>query len=134
MATRRSKVFSSVDYDNDKHYQNLLRAWNANPEFEFTWNETSPIVAIDSRNADAIKATLSRMINEATHFLCIVGKSTAKSRWVDWEIRKAIELKKKLVGVKIDRDNTTPNALLNAGASWAMSFSQEAILKALKGV
>jgi len=128
----RPKVFSSLDYDNDKNYQNLLRAWNANPEFEFTWNETSPRVAINSRDADALKATLSRMINEATHLLCIVGQHTGRNGWVDWEVRKAIELKKKLVGVKINREFAPPPALLNVGASWAMSFNQDAILRAIR--
>jgi antiphage defense system Thoeris ThsB-like protein len=131
MAAKR-KVFSALDYDSDRLYQNLLRAWNANPDFEFTWAETSPTVAIDSTNAATVKAALAKMINEATHFLCIIGKSTAKSTWVDWEIRKAIELRKKLVGVKIERENPTPSALLNSGASWALSFTQEPILKALR--
>ena len=43
-----------------------------------------------------------------------------------------VELKKKLVAVKTDRENATPNALLNVGAAWAMSFSQDPILRALR--
>jgi len=33
----------------------------------------------------------------------MIGQNTQKSSWVYLEINKAIELKKKLVGVKIDR-------------------------------
>jgi hypothetical protein len=128
----RRRVFCSLDYDNDKDYRNLLRAWNANPEFEFTWNETSPRVAIDSKDADTIKAALARMIGDATHFLCIVGKSTYRSSWVQWEIAFAISLRNKLVAVKTDRENISPTGLLNANASWAMAFTQDAILRALR--
>ena len=35
------------------------------------------------------------------------------------------------VAVKIDREYTSPDELLGAGASWAMSFTRDSILKAL---
>ena len=31
-------------------------------------------------------------LDGATRFLCIVGKHTHKSAWVNWEIEKAVEL------------------------------------------
>lgn len=58
-------------------------------------------------------------------------KHTQKSRWIDWEIKKAVELKKKLVAVKIDNNDISPDAILNVGASWAKSFSIESIKNAL---
>lgn len=127
----KKKVFVSLDYDNDATYRNMMRAWDANPNFDFEFSETSPKVAIDSTDAAAIKRSLSRMIGDATHLLCIVGKQTSNSNWVCWEIDKAKELKKKLVGIKLDAGNTSPAPLLNAGAAWAMSFTRDAILEAL---
>ena len=50
-----------------------------------------------------------------------------------WEIEKTKELKKKLIAVKTALDNTTPSGLLNAGASWAMSFTFDAIKRAIGG-
>ncbi len=61
-------------------------------------------------------------------------KNSAKigeTNWQNWEIKKAKELKKKLVGVKIDKAYESPSELLNSGASWAISFTQDAIIKAL---
>ena len=128
----KKKVFVSFDYDNDRKYRDLLRAWDANPDFDFSFNETSPKVAVDSNDAAVVKRVLSQKIGEATHLLCIVGKQTHKSGWVTWEINKAKELKKKLVGVKIDQENTSPAVLLGSGAGWAMSFTRDAVLKALR--
>ena len=125
-------VFISYDYDHDRHYKNLLLAWDKNKEFDFTFYDSSVDVSVDSNDAAAIRRVISARINGSTRFLCIVGKHTHKSTWVDWEINKAIELKKKLVGVKIDRNYTTPSALLGAGASWALSFSFDSIKDALK--
>ena len=127
----KKKIFISYDYDNDKHYKNLLKAWDANGTFDFSFHDHSADVSINSTNAAAIKRAISAKINSATYFLCIVGEKTHKSSWVKWEIEKAVELKKKIVAVKTSSTNTTPPELLGVGASWAMSFTEEAIKKAI---
>jgi len=127
----KKNVFVSFDYDNDRYYRDLFRSWDANPDFDFSFNETYPKVAVDSTDAEATKRVLAQKIRAATHLLCIIGKYTY-SGWVPWEINKAKELKKKLVGVKINRENTSPEALVGSGAAWAMSFTREDVLKALK--
>jgi hypothetical protein len=127
----KKKVFISYDYDKDKHYKNLLLAWDANKLFDFSIHDHSADVSVNSIDATAIKRTISRYINEATYFLIIVGEKTHKSAWVKWEIEKAVELGKRIVAVKTDRENTSPAALLGIGASWAMSFTYDAISKAI---
>jgi len=128
----KKKIFISYDYDNDKHYKNLLLAWDENSEFDFGFSDQSADVSIQSTDAATIKRAISAKINAATYFLCLVGSKTSKSSWVTWEIEKAKNLKKKLVAVKISSWNTTPSDLLNAGASWAMSFTFDAIKKAIE--
>lgn len=117
----KKKIFISYDYDNDRNYKNLLVAWDKNQDFDFGFSDLSADVSIDSSNAAAIKAAISAKINEATYFLCLVGKRTSSSKWVAWEIEKAKELKKRLVAVKIESTNPTPSGLLNAGARATMT-------------
>lgn len=102
---------------NDKHYKHLLVAWDENGQFDFSFYDESVDVSVDSTDAAAIKRVISARIRGATHFLCLVGKKTHRSRWVALEIEKAKDLEKKLVAVKIDRDNTSPSGLLDARAS-----------------
>lgn len=127
------KIFISYDYDNDKHYKNLLKAWDANGKFDFSFHDHSADVSINSTNAGVIKRAISAKINSATHFLCIVGKKTHNSSWVEWEIDKAVELGKKIIAVKTDSTNTTPSGLYGVGASWAMSFTEESVKSAVNG-
>jgi len=47
------------------------------------------------------------------------------------EIRKAIELKKKLVAAKTDSTNNSPTAMQGVGASWSTIFNFDSIKKAL---
>lgn len=129
----KKKVFVSYDYDNDKEYKNMLLAWDANGAFDFSINDQSVDVSVNSTDAAAIKRVISARISNSTYFLCLVGSKTHNSGWVKWEIDKAVELKKRIVAVKISSSNTTPDELLGVGASWAMSFTFDAIKKAIDG-
>lgn len=127
----KKRVFISYDYSNDKHYKNLLLAWDANKEFDFSFYDMSVDVSVDSTDAASIRRVISARINDSTPFLCIIGKKTYLSNWVNWEIKKAIELKKKIIAVKTATENTSPSAILGSGASWAMSFTFDSIKKAI---
>ena len=70
----KKTIFISYDYDNDRNYKNMLLAWDANKEFDFGFTDHSVDVSIDSTDAAAIKRAISAKINNATYFLCIVGK------------------------------------------------------------
>jgi hypothetical protein len=131
MGMTKKRVFISYDYTNDKNYKRLLLAWDKNEEFDFSFYDMSVEVPVDSADAAAIKSVISARIGDATHFLCLVGKYTYKTRWVDWEIKKAAELKKKIVAVQAEKNTTTPNALYGVGASWALSFDFDVIKESL---
>lgn len=136
----KKKVFVSFDYDNDKRYKFLLQAWDANPEFDFFFSDLSSD-EIKSKSVPVVKQALSAKINQATYTLILVGKEANKrhsdhqeigyKNWLNYEIAKSKEHKNKLVAVKIDRTYDSPDELLGSGASWAMSFSRDTIIKAL---
>lgn len=128
----KKTIFISYDYDHDRNHKNMLLAWDKNSEFDFGFSDQSADVSISSNDAATIKRAISAKINAATYFLCLVGTHTHNSNWVGWEIGKAIELKKRLVAVKITSTNSTPQRLIGAGASWAMSFAFDAIKKAIE--
>lgn len=134
-------VFVSFDYDNNKHYKYLLEAWNKNPKFEFVFEDGTP-QEIDSNNVGRIKAALTSKIKAATHTLVIVGEHAndlhRKSsligfrNWINFEVNKSKELGKRIAAVKLDRSYTSPDELTGANASWAYSFTEENIIKALE--
>lgn len=136
----KKKVCISFDYENDRLYRYLLQAWDKNSDFEFSFNDLTPS-EVKSNDISRIKAGLTLKINAATYLLVLVGKYANKKdrnareigniNWQNWEIAKAKELKKRLVGVKIEKANESPQELLGSGAEWAMSFTQDAIIGAL---
>ncbi|MBL4940045.1 MAG: TIR domain-containing protein [Colwellia sp.] len=125
------KIFISYDYDSDKHWKNLLVAWDKNSAFDFSFYDSSVDVSVDSTDAATIKRAISAKISSASYFLCIIGKDTHKSAWVKWEIEKAVEKGKRIIAVKTDSGNTSPSAILGVGATWAMSFTFDSIKSAV---
>ena len=136
----KKTVFVSFDYDDNKNYKLLLLAWDANKNFEFSFSDRSS-GEIYSSNIGQVKAALTRKIKSAKRTLVIVGENANKKHkdskligyrnWIDFEIAKSVECGNKLIGVKIDRSYKSPEELLDNDASWAMSFKEESIIKAL---
>ena len=56
------KVFVSYDHSEDVHYKKLLRAWDANTEFDFELDLRSPHVPIDSFVASVVQVSLTKKI------------------------------------------------------------------------
>lgn len=129
----KKKVFVSFDHSEDLLYKNLLKAWNSNPNFDFEFDQRSPDVAINSSNAPTIQASLTAMMKQADYLLVIIGAKSSNSSWMNWEIQRAkqLDVKLKLVGVKLNYLNTTPSGLLNSSTSFANSFTQSDIIDAL---
>lgn len=136
----KKKVCVSFDYTNDKDYYNLLKAWDANDDFDFSFNDCTPC-EIQTESVSKIKEVLTKKISEATYTLVIVGKEANKTHhdskeigytnWQNFEIARSKSNGNKLVAIKISSQYGSPDELLGAGASWAYSFTKDAIVEAL---
>ena len=131
----------SFDYERDRNYYYLMKAWDANSAFEFVFSDyTSKEIKSDS--VSVVKAALARKIGTATHTLVLVGKDANRihpdsrligyRNWQCFEIAKSYEFGNKLIAVKLGSSFTFPEELYGKGASIAYSFTQEAIISALE--
>lgn len=137
----KKKIFVSFDYENDKHYKFLLEAWDKNDNFDFVFADHSS-QEIDSRDVSRVKAVLVEKINSADITLVIIGKEANKlhrnyekigyRNWINFEIAKSIEAKNSLVAVKLSFTYESPEEIRGKQASWAMSFTEESIIRALR--
>ncbi|MCR9225522.1 MAG: TIR domain-containing protein [Hyphomonas sp.] len=135
-----SKVFVSFDYENDRHYKFLMGAWDKNPRFNFTFRDGSS-QEIKSWDIGRVKAALTQKINAATYTLVIVGRyanqrhrdsvAIGYKNWINFEVARSKLANNRIVAVKLDRSFTSPDELLGVGASWAQSFGEAQIMKAL---
>jgi len=137
----RKKVFISFDYDYDRHYRYLLSALKENSSSELEFEDVTP-EEIQSSDISRIKAVLTRKIKDATHTLVIIGAHAnsyhpdraeiGERNWQWWEIKRSQEEGNKMVAVKIDKTNPTPEPLYNSNVSWAYSFKVASIIEAIE--
>jgi hypothetical protein len=135
------KIYVAFDYENDRHYKRLLEAWNANKEFDLRFSDASS-GEVQSSDVARVKGALTAKIRDADILLVLVGKEANKfhrdrvqigfRNWVNFEVARARDAGKRIVAVKLDRSHEAPEQLNGAGASWAMSFTEGGIMKALR--
>ena len=138
----KKKIFVSFDFEKDRHYKYTLNMWAKNPEFEFTCDDRSPS-EIQTDSVAVVKNVLSRKINEATYVIVIVGEDANKlhkdwreigyRNWQNYEIAKAKQLGKRIIAVQINSHYEYPEELKGVSAVRVYSFTQDAIIKAIRG-
>ena len=138
----KKKIFVSFDFEKDRHYKYALNMWDKNPEFEFTCDDRSPS-EIQTDSVAVVKNVLSRKINEATYVIVIVGEDANKlhkdwreigyRNWQNYEIAKAKQLGKRIIAVQINSHYEYPGELKGVNAVRVYSFTQDAIIKAIRG-
>ena len=85
--------------EEDFNVVNLFRgqAKNENSDLEFA--DYSIKEPFDSRNADYIARGITDQLRLASLTVCLYGPTTYTSKWVDWELKKSVELRKPIMGV-----------------------------------
>ncbi len=136
----KPNIFVSFDYENDKHYKFLLQAWDANPEFDFVFNDKTP-GEINTNDIGRIKAGLTKKINEATHSLFIVGKHANQlhkdrnaigfKNWINFEAYRSIQSGNYISVVKLDDSCVIPDELKATRYWWLSGFSEKNIINVL---
>ena len=74
-----------------------LRLLKDNPNFELDFFDESIREPIDSRNADYIKRVIREKIQRCSVTVCLIGKHTYKSKWVEWELETSEQEGNKII-------------------------------------
>lgn len=139
----KKKVCVSFDYEHDKEYYWLLKAWDANSDFDFTFSDCTP-KEIQSYNIPVVKQVLSTKFGEANYMIAIIGAHSNDKHpdsaqigyrnWQAYEIDKNYEKGNGLVVVKLKESYAAPDEAYGIGAKWVSSFDQASIVSALKEI
>lgn len=129
----RKKVYLSYKYDDNRHYKNLILAWDISDNFEFIPGNAE-LFEQNAGNVSQVNKLVEERIRKASVFLVIIGQNTHESDFVRWEIRKAIELNIPIVAVKTQKENKAPEELYEIGVVWVMSFNFKLITTAINKI
>jgi hypothetical protein len=111
---------------------NLFRGQARNQNSELAFDDYSVKEPYNSANAAYIRAQIADRIRAASVTLCLIGQATYLSEWVDWEIKKSIELGNRVVGVQLYKDAVCPvPRALSEAAARVVGWDVAAIVKAI---
>jgi hypothetical protein len=90
--------------------------WNPNLDFEFTSRDL--LTPVNSDNPDYVRAKIRDQMRGTSCIVVLLGKRTAQSDWVDFEIREALKEGKGVLGIRLKDagDVPIPPALQEAKA------------------
>ncbi|WP_109316743.1 TIR domain-containing protein [Pseudovibrio ascidiaceicola] len=135
--SNRKHVFISHHHADDDHVSKLTSMMNRNG-FELR-NSSIRAKPANQKKLDqglvsdnTIKRLLRMKMAWASTVIVLIGKDTHKRPWVDWEIKKAHELGKRIVGVytRGGTENDVPEALddyEDARVNWDSKSVMDAI-------
>lgn len=101
-------TFISFDTD-DMDEVNLLRGQAKNEKSDINFSDYSVKEPINSEKAEYIKQRIVERIKKCSTVVVYVSDNTSKSGWVDWEVSKSIELKKRVIAVH--KGDSPPNVI-----------------------
>lgn len=137
----KKKVLVCFDFEKDRHYKYLMNAWDANDNFDLSFNDVTPD-EIQSNSFSVIKANLTKKINQADITLVLVGQDATKrhkdwreigyDNWQIFEIEKSKANYNKLIVVYLDSNYEAPDACYGCGAKWVRSFNEADIVDAIE--
>lgn len=128
----KKKMFISYCKE-DERYKHLTTAWSKNKKFDVSFDDRSTDFSVNSDKKKEVEKCIKKDIKSCDTLVAIVGKDTHKSKWVDFEIKTAHELQKKVVGVCTDKDCKIPESLEKYSDSICKEFNLEEIENIILG-
>ena len=98
--TQKKRVFLSFRGE-DRQQVNGLRLLAANPDFDLEFYDESVQTPYDSTNAAYIKQKISEKINRTSVTVCLIGKETYTSAWVNWELQTSVDKGNTLIAMAL---------------------------------
>ena len=137
----KKKVLVCFDFEKDRHYKYLMNAWDANENFELSFNDVTPD-EIKSDSIPVIKANLTKKINLADVTVVLVGEDAKKlhkdwraigyDNWQIFEIEQSKANNNAIIVVYLDSKFEAPDECYGCGAQWVCSFNESDIVDAIK--
>lgn len=126
------RVFLSFVVE-DKDLVTLFRGQAKNKNSDLEFSDYSIKDPYNSTNRDYIKSQIKPRISAASVTICLIGNTTYKSDWVDWELRVSKEVGNKVFGVRLHSDaskDPTPKALADLKAA-VVNWEIDSIVRAI---
>lgn len=107
----KKRIFISYRYQDSESVNDFQVKAQENSKSPYQFDDMSLNTPIDSKNAEYVKEGIRKRIRRSSVVLVAVSDTSYQSKWIDWEIREALKMGKKVVAFKLTEDPKIPDAL-----------------------
>lgn len=110
----RNKIYVAFDGDRDMKYYDILKAWDANGDIEFNFNDVHEMTqSHDWAQPESIKRSLKYRMDNSKLFILLIGEHTKLlTKFVQYEVETAMRLELPIICVNLNNsrmeDNLSP--------------------------
>jgi hypothetical protein len=128
----RRHVFISFAYE-DLGDVNLFRGQAKNENTDLAFDDYSVKEAFESTNADYVRRQIREKIDRCSVTVVYLSKSSAASKWVNWEIEESLRRGKGVIG--LHKGDVPPKDMppaLAASGCQVVKWEHAALIKAIE--
>src|SRR5690606_23733904 len=129
--TKSYTIFISHSWDYIDDLNSLKRLLENRGYFNVQFEEATPDVPINSENAYYIRQRLKQKISNSDVVLGIAGIYASHSEWMAWELDKALELGKPIIGV-VPRGAERVSTVVSSRANEVVRWNTDSIVEAIR--
>lgn len=97
----KRQVFFSFHFDNDNwraaKVRNMGKVDKSSTFLDNDWEE------VKEKTENKIRAWIDEQLNKRSCLVVLIGEKTANRKWINYEIKKAYELNKGIIGINIHK-------------------------------
>lgn len=124
-------IFISHSWAYIDDLNNLKRLLENRGYFNVQFEEATPDVPINSDNAYYIRQRLKQKISNSDVVLGIAGIYASHSEWMAWELDKALELGKPIIGV-VPRGAERVSTVVSSRANEVVRWNTDSIVEVIR--
>jgi hypothetical protein len=128
---KQHEIFISHSWKYENDLINLRNLLTTRSYFNVNFREVSQDVAINSENANYIKAVLKQRILASNVFLAIAGVYATYSDWMEWEIKTAKANGIRVIGV-VPWGQVRVSSTVSGLADEVVNWNTESIVNAIR--
>lgn len=129
---KRRMIFISHAWRYDDHYRTIERWLNEEPNFIWSNSSVPNTNALPDKTSAGLSRGMTRQITPSQVVLIIAGMYANHSAWIEYEIKEAQRLGKKIIGIRPRGHERTPRIVQDASICPLVSWSRSSVIRAIR--
>jgi MTH538 TIR-like domain (DUF1863) len=125
-------IFISHAWRYSEHYDTIVKWFNEEPNFSWKNCSVPSDDALTDKTTKGLSEGMTRQISPSQIVLVLGGMYVAHSSWIDYEIREAKRMNKRIVGVRPWGQEKIPTIVQDASICEPVGWQRASVVEAVR--